>query len=1130
MCQYRYYFYAGCRHQRTILVTYCANASPTATAGDHEQPQHPPRPPSAAGNSDPFDDDEGSAGSIPDLTSNSTVPSSSPTTTTASDSHTSRRQYLLASIFQPTPPVASLHLQRLARRHSDPVIADMATLPTLARANWREPFQLIMGAAAKNTIADVGRPETHNQESVAFNANGKPRRGLVLEQLEQTHRSTDGNASAQVQSVPMQSNQLPEQKTERHSVLLPTDRDYAEMFKELAEARQEIERLQREAAAADTCAPSDHASSLTGQEASASLTGVSSPHHSPAALLQREHEKMQLQQACVLDVAMHDVLTTPPSSLDFPGLHTAEYALQRSWPKAIAVRKPSYASMVTHAGVQTGEEDFIAREGGDKDRVSMSATQAQTTLLESSETAPGSRGSANDGRRDQDALSSLKSSTPVKVSPRFAQPTKAFSRRADETIRKANNSSANNSSANNSSANNSSANNSSANNSSANGTGSEAKSPSLCSSAQKQQKRKSLPGDWFSGSPSQTGKNSHAPAKLIGGSRHAEQVVAMQTNEEHNTRKKTSTYRSPTKAATQRTIATIGQETASPAPARLQRSLLKIDVSPTTLAKGAVSTTSGECSPTSTETMIQVEVSDRRMSELQPRTKYVNVPAPRRSTITAALPHSRPLPANTSIAEILSQQARAAGLPMVANTTTQRRGSHGHLLIPIKAKLDRIGILREGPHAANVRGNPDFFSPGSRSNQSDPFSPPPSRTMFDIQEAPSDASHSHVGERQPSDAILLNKKSVVPPHVRAALRNATAPPSSRNWQTTYIQPSLRATAQEFKPMLQQTQQPLPQQAIAPQQNMPLLSGHFLPNAAPPHVFAAPAKHQPKPMIPYGNAPPAPDNGFPTIEQATRFYDDDEWSNMTPGMRHAILERRASIRGVPTPSQQSHSQNTASIPGQYANIQPLCTACPDVFGTSPPNSHIGQILLPRIDPVTQALHWTAKSGVGPETPPLPGSAAMPMLPSPPMAPRAGPASFTSSQFALPKTPGQQPRSWTIGSDQLRRVYGWKGGDGREIKFVGHGPDAERDPNSGVRFNYQRRVTSTGRGPRLIGGNDESGSPEAPLAPRSRHHWAQLAGHMRQPCDKMEIVDAVEQIPLPGGQAFYGYCGNCSISTH
>ncbi|PPJ53939.1 hypothetical protein CBER1_05840 [Cercospora berteroae] len=1109
MCQYRYYYYAGCRHQRTVLVNYCANATPTASARLPQQSQHPPRPPSTAGNSDPFDDDEGSASSIPDLTSNSTAPSSSPTTTT-SDSHTSHRQYTLPSIFEPASDVASLHLHRPVRRHSDPVIIDMATLPTFARSNWREPFQLIVGAAKKTSSAETSGLDAYGHECAISDANAKSPTDAISEQSSSKQQSVGRQDIKRTPNAATQSNPSPQRQY--------TARDYAEMFKELVEARQELERLKREG---------DYLQRSSDANGGAYSNNPSSPvtqgHRdiplqaidlglSPAALLQREHEKMQLQQACVLDMAMPDAPTCPTSSLDFPGLHTAEHVLQPSSLKSNAASKPSYASMAMHVGVQTDDKNTITREKDDGNSVLHSASFADAAYQENTSVTqtPGAASRigriAHDRKCDQDAQLNLKPSTPVKPSPRFAQPTKAFSRRADETIRKGimNN---------------------------ASGTPPEAKSPSLCSSAQKQQKRKSLPGDWLSGSPSQTGKHSQIAAQPSIGSHASEQIVAAH---ETNPRKKTSTYRSPTKAATQRAIETIGQETTSPYSPRLQRNAVKVDALPT-LVKDKATMASDDASSASLETTLQVEMSDRRMPELQPRTKdSVKFPAPRRSTIGADLPHSRQLPANTSIAELLSQQARAAGLPMVANLTTQRRGSHGHLLIPIKAKLDRIGILREGPHVSNVRGTSDLFSPSSRTNQSDPFSPPESRTMYDIQEAMFEASKGDNEERREPDAVLRNKKVVVPSHVRAALKDAAAQrattSSGTSRQMTDAPPSLRATAQEFKPMLQQAQQPVHQQATTQHQGAPMLNGPFSSNATLPQTFAAAVKVQPKPTIAYGDSLPDIINGFPTIQEVTRFYDEDEWMNMTPRMRRAILERRTHIRGVPTPYHQNHSQGAAPVHEQYAGMQPLSTTCPDVFGLSPPESHITQVRLPRIDPLSQPVHWAAKSGIDLQTSLAPSRSAMPILPPPLMAPRQAPAGFNSAQYALPRTPGQQPRSWTIGSDQVRRIYGWKGGDGREIKFVGHGPDAERDPNSGIRFNYQRRVASNGRGPRLIGAVNEDGSPEAPLAPRSRHHWAQLAGHMRQPCDNMEVVDAVEQMPMPGNAPLYGYCGNCAISSH
>ncbi|MGG6498453.1 UNVERIFIED_CONTAM: hypothetical protein NY603_36555, partial [Bacteroidetes bacterium 56_B9] len=74
----------------------------------------------------------------------------------------------------------------------------------------------------------------------------------------------------------------------------------------------------------------------------------------------------------MLDMAMPDAPTTPPSSLDFPELYTAEHVLQPSSLKSNAVRKPSYASMVTHVGVQTEDKNNITREEENGNSVSQS--------------------------------------------------------------------------------------------------------------------------------------------------------------------------------------------------------------------------------------------------------------------------------------------------------------------------------------------------------------------------------------------------------------------------------------------------------------------------------------------------------------------------------------------------------------------------------------------------------------------------------------------------------------------------------------------------------------------------------------------------------------------------------------
>lgn len=249
----------------------------------------------------------------------------------------------------------------------------------------------------------------------------------------------------------------------------------------------------------------------------------------------------------------------------------------------------------------------------------------------------------------------------------------------------------------------------------------------------------------------------------------------------------------------------------------------------------------------------------------------------------------------------------------------------------------------------------------------------------------------------------------------------------------------------------------------------------------------------------------------TDEDAMKFYDEEQWSSLTGWDRKRICDRREVLRS------QGRLRNNPAF------TQTSVTTCSDVFHGKPITLPAGAVLLPKIDPVTKEVSWTLQSGNESKTPIGFGRAAPPAIGSPSAADQVQ----TSPDFTSP-TP--LPRSWTIGSEQARQVFGWKGGDGREIKFVGHGPDAERDPNNGIRFNYQRRVTSTTRGPRMIGEEQEDDPQDVPLAPRGRRQWAQLAGSPKQPCDKIDIVGATEQMPIPFGPALHGYCNGCAVSSH
>lgn len=887
--------------------------------------------------------------------------------------------------------------------------------------------------------------------------------------------------------------------------VLDLGREFADMQAQLKVAQEELARLH---------AGEAERQSAIYTAASVDESGPSGPYchsgASPAALLLREHEKATLQQSCQSDFAMHDKPQPLHSGLDFPGLLDL-HCTQSETPEGPATtpRKPSYANMATQGMLNAIGQNFPSSTGSSRGpntsndstyahtgcscTASHTSTDATTDAEVGNDSAVVSPRSPDDCSPGLDPVSTLKSHRATKFSPRFAQPTVAFTRRADETIRKDSFLGVGK-------------------------TGSMKKPSTMCSPHQKQQKRKSLPGDWF-GQPSEPA----CPSAQTSSENHSfEHVNGFHGCPEPTLRKKTSTYMSPTKAATRRTIATIGHDSATPSPPRLPRNLAKLALNTDITSCSDISKTS---SPTSPETAIETENVSLRGIQIQPRmSEKLDVSRPRRLPVNGALAGPQRLRPNTFASGLLAAQAKAAGLPMPANTTAQRRGSHGHLLIPIKAKLDRIGILKENPRPANVRRGSELLSPISQSSESELFSPL-TRSICAAQAAGLPETQ-HMS--QCTEAPQKPKKAV-PPHVRAAIRDATAAAEAAG--ATHA-PSLRATAQEFRPMFDLA--PAPQLGLAPRQAHMADQAIAQPLLEPKQHGLDESPFQISPGISFPQAQLQDPNSlvhrsqgsesgfhrlprtsmlrsfttataslpFVTDEDAKKFYDEEEWSSLTSYDRKRILERREALRY----QEQARSQPFSGFPETLV-AQPIA-----VQG--------GHVLLPSVDPITKVVSWTLDNKD-------PMSLGSPLPTDPQFA--VDHVQQTPS-FRVPRTPDLVPRSWTVGSEQARQVFGWKGGDGREIKFVGHGPDAEREPHHGVRFNYQRRMTSMGRGPRMIGEDMEDGSPEVPLAPRGRRQWAQLAGSPQQPCDRMDIVDAVEQIPIPFGPALHGFCDGCAVNSH
>ena len=158
MCQYRYYYYAGCRHQRTVLVKYCANATSKMVAPPPKRSDSGP-----PASKDTFEDDGAasahddmaSASSQPALSTSDSLtlpPSSASSPDTPTDLHISHQQYTLASTPELTSDVTSLQTQHTIRRHTVTVIDDMATsaFPAFTRMNkWRQPHQQLITDAFK---------------------------------------------------------------------------------------------------------------------------------------------------------------------------------------------------------------------------------------------------------------------------------------------------------------------------------------------------------------------------------------------------------------------------------------------------------------------------------------------------------------------------------------------------------------------------------------------------------------------------------------------------------------------------------------------------------------------------------------------------------------------------------------------------------------------------------------------------------------------------------------------------------------------------------------------------------------------------------------------------------------------
>ena len=154
-------------------------------------------------------------------------------------------------------------------------------------------------------------------------------------------------------------------------------------------------------------------------------------------------------------------------------------------------------------------------------------------------------------------------------------------------------------------------------------------------------------------------------------------------------------------------------------------------------------------------------------------------------------------------------------------------------------------------------------------------------------------------------------------------------------------------------------------------------------------------------------------------------------------------------------------------------------------------------------------------------------------------------FTSARLGSPIKLGRGPipllhdvradvKGWGIGSAAPSWWYGWRGGDGREISFVGHGPDAERYPDAPINFhNYQEGIDGRGNylhPPSTPKRNSTGLNYGAPTAPRKMVNLATRMGYPQVPCGDFEITHAVEHVANAYTRGSVdGWCHKC-VAPH
>lgn len=901
---------------------------------------------------------------------------------------------------------------------------------------------------------------------------------------------------------------------------------------------------------------------------------------SAAMRLQRLHEANQSENTPPVKQQLD--APVPPSPLDFPvlGQPIASPRVASSTTLDGPVRKTSYAHAATSnmidalnhissTGKKRSDSKFSDSTSNDPASVqSLTATTTTSRVQRNSTTATQHSQEADNENHSvlvvsedisADSLhieaavySKDKPSTPnsktVKDSPRFAMPTESFARRAGETFRKDSASMSPKSPAEGSPT-----------------KSTKAKEPSLATAKRvsHQQKRSSLPGDWLKSAGYQRDQpvgeatmktaaaasgttlspvNKSSPVSADSkqaavGHRVKENAVPVKsknkdTQSQAPLRKKTSSYMAPTTAATQRTIATRRPEKTK----RKKRGQAKAEGSQVdvTHSKQQVSLPPRPSTAFSDNSSVQFildrpskdvvaspsPVSDtRRVNKKARRQNQAQSGYPAAKALAAGtvllrspskIPTSSPHVARQSRRQIARNHSRSSdsltSLPEVANTTTKRRTSHGHLLTPIVARLDAYGLLnKSSPQNATVEAylqNTASNVPGKEVRVAREKLPEIQPLPFQISSGIAHSLHSGASPRK-----------VVPPHLRKSREASTA---STSTDATLCQ--AQATGMSSVDQIGNLSGiQLPQHgsiSVAGSSNIGQNMISVVKSATAPSLRPTAEVFKP-------TRPLTEETILDDLPGALEFVPEDEWARMPADIKKMIQKKREqervrkwlALNGVPA------QRVSSDVPPKHDGISAISFV--DDKG-SPHAVQAGQVLHPILQPGQKHVQWMLQGVDGKDTPVKFGRA-----PAPSVAPIYEPMTPTISSASDDTSPLKTPlslRGWQIGSASSPNPYGWTGGDGKEIRFVGYGPYAERDPNSVVNFNFQGLSSSFGAGVSNGYGEDKENMQSTEfVAPKSQRQWAEKVGYHKVPCGNVEITHALEDYPF--GRQSAGYCHGC-----